>query len=125
MDENTIMLNREIGLYYCLGASKDLAAICGGLDKISDYLQGDSALVVDRVSKVIMVLNKWWCRMAACNGDKVEPVTQDELDLYMDPSDTPIYTEAISRAIEEGTKRAVKIKEIPIKTKNGQSGRNQ
>lgn len=126
MDEKKIVLNgRKIGLYYCLGASRELSALAGGLEQIGDYLKGDSATVMDRCAKVIQILNKWWCKAAACNGDKVEPVTWDELDIYLDPAEMPDYMAAVVQAIEDGTKRTVKTKPVSTKAKNVASGRKQ
>lgn len=126
MDDKKLILNdREIGLYYCLGAARELAELCGGLEKISDYLNGDAAEVMGRAARVILILNKWWCKAAACNGTKVEPITVEELDLYMDPAGMVDYMGAVAQAIEQGTKRTVKTKPIPVKQKNVTSGRKQ
>ena len=126
MDEKKLILNnREVGLYYCLGAARELAELCGGLEKISDYLNGDAAEVMSRAARVILILNKWWCKAAACNGTQVEPITAEELDLYMDPAGMVDYMGAVAQAIEQGTKRTVKTKPIPVKQKNVTSGRKQ
>lgn len=126
MDEKKLILNdREIGLYYCLGASRELAALTGGLENAKEYLNGNSTEIMDKTCKIILLLNKWWCKVAACNGTQVEPVTQDELDLYFDPSQMPDYVAAINEAIEKGTKRMVKTTPIPTKGKNAVSGRKR
>lgn len=123
MEENKLSFGREIGLYYCVGAARDLADVCGGLEKIGDYLQdGDGIEIIEKIKKVIIILNKWWCKASACNGDKVDPVTPDELDLYMDPNQMPDYVGVISKTIERGTRKNVKTKPIPAKGKNAPSG---
>ena len=127
MDESKkLTLNdREVGLYYCLGASRELAALTGGLEHAKEYLNGNSTEIMDKTCKIILLLNRWWCKAAACNGTQVEPITQDELDLYFDPAQMPDYVAAISEAIEKGTKRMVKTTPIPSKGKNAVSGRKR
>lgn len=114
--EHISLNGKEIGLYYCLGAAKDLAALSGGLTNLSDYLQGvDAAEIVDRIARIILVLNKWYSRLT-----KEEPVSEDDLYLYMDPNEVTEYMEHITGAISQGTKTEVKIK--AVKTKNAESG---
>ena len=126
MDEKKLILNdREIGLYYCLGASRELAALTGGLENAKEHLNGNSTEIMDKTCKIILLLNRWWCKAAACNGTQVEPVTQDELDLYFDPAQMPDYMVAINAAIENGTRRMVKTTPIPSKGKNAASGRKR
>ena len=127
MDESKkLTLNdREVGLYYCLGASRELAALTGGLENAKEYLNGNSTEIMDKTCKIILLLNRWWCKAAACNGTQVEPVTQDELDLYFDPAQMPDYMVAINAAIENGTRRMVKTTPIPSKGKNAASGRKR
>ena len=125
-ERKEIILNgQKVGLYYCLGTAKDISALCDGLEKIGDYLTSgsDGADVIDRIANVIFVLNHWYCKASACNGVKIEPVTRDFLDLYLDPNDAETYMNAINEAISNGTKQTVKIKTIP--TKNAKSGRRQ
>lgn len=114
--ERITLNGTDIGLYYCLGAAKDLAALSGGLTNLSDFLNGaDAAEVVDRVARIIMVLNKWYCKIT---GET--EIGEDFLQLYIDPNDTAEYMGHVTDAIARGTKTEVKTQ--PVKTKNAESG---
>ena len=125
MEETKITIaGKEIGLYYCIGASKDFASLAGGLDKIAVYLSsGDGADIQGKIEQVILIMNKWYCRMAACNGETAETITMEETDLFMDPNDTDVYAGAITKAIEIGARKMVKVKAVP--SKNAKSGRKR
>lgn len=111
---------KEIGLYYCLGASKEFSKLMGGLNNIKEYMTGDSAEVVDHMAKLIVILNRWYAKAAACNGEEAETIDADWLDLNMDMTEAGIYGAAIIEAINEGTHRSVEVKPVP--QKNAKSG---
>lgn len=111
---------KEIGLYYCLGAAKELSKITGGLNNIKDYMVGDASEILDKMANVIVLLNQWYAKAAACNGIKVEPVDKDWLDLYMGMSDMTECGDAIIEAMNEGTSKAIEVKPVP--SKNAKSG---
>lgn len=111
---------KEIGLYYCLGAAKEMSKLMGGLDSIKEYMTGDAAEVVDRMAKLILIMNRWYAKAAACNGEQAEAVDADWLDLHMDLTEAGVYGAAIIEAINEGTQRSVEVKPIP--QKNVKSG---
>ncbi len=114
---------REFGLYYCLGAAKEMSKLMGGLDNIKEFMTGDAAEVVDRMAKLILILNRWYVKAAACNGDEAEKADADWLDLNMDITEAGIYGAAIIEAINEGTKKSVEVKPVP--QKNVKSGEEQ
>lgn len=111
---------KEIGLYYCLGTAKELSKMTGGLNNIKEYMTGEIADVLDRMADIIVLMNKWYVKAAACNGITIEPVERDWLDLYMNVSDIVVYGDAIIEAMNEGTSKAVEVKPIP--SKNAKSG---
>lgn len=118
--------NKEVGLYYCVGAAKELAKLVGGqLDKFGDYITraGDDFEMIDRIENLIVLFNKWYCLSSAANGNKIEPIAKEELDVNMDPSSIGEYINALTEAIEIGTKPEVEVKPIP--QKNAESGREQ
>lgn len=106
---------REIGLFYCVGTTIELSRLAGGqIEKLTDYLSGDTADVLEHLVKILLILNKWYCRVT-----NDEPVTEEELLLYMDVNDVTVYIAAIQSAIEMGSKTEIKTKEI--KSKNAKS----
>lgn len=112
--------DKEIGLFYCLGAAKEVGRLSGGLDRISEYFTGDSGEVADRIAHMIAILNKWYVKAAACNGVKAEAVDMDWLDLNMNPQDIGVYADAVIAAINAGTKKEITVKPVP--QKNVKSG---
>ncbi len=113
---------KAYGLFYCLGAAKEFSKLCGKLEKIGEYVTGgeDGSDIVERIGKVLLILNRWYCKAVACNGEKAEQLTGDILEMFLYPNDVDLYMDLIETAIDRGTKTSVEVKPVP--QKNGASG---
>jgi hypothetical protein len=100
---------REIGLFYSVGATIELAELTGGeIEKINDYLNNvPSGEVVKRVVNMIEILNKWYAEDTG-----TEPVSRKKLLTLLDVSDTGDYVSTILDAINKGTKVTIETKEV-------------
>lgn len=126
MAKKIVIGEKEVGLYYCVGTAKELAKLVGGrLEKLGDFFStaSDDFEMFDRIESLIVLLNKWYCLCSAANGNKIEPITKDELDMHLDPSSMGDYVAALTEAIDIGTKHEIEVKSTP--QKNAESGREQ
>lgn len=108
---------KKLGLYYCNGSSQDLCKLSGSIEKLPEFLTGDVGVVIGRIAGVILVLNHWYVKAAACNGTKADEITMEELELFLNPNDAELYMNEIQEALTEGTKKKIEVKPVPSKKK--------
>lgn len=118
-DDKLIINDKEVGLYYCLGAAKEIGEVSGGLEHLGDWLTGPVEVTLPRAAQVILILNHWYVTLARSKGIEVEPVTADDLMVGMDPNKGNDYLAWIQQALTEGTKKTVKVKPVPQKKIKG------
>lgn len=101
--------DREIGLFYSVGAAIDIADLMGGeIEKLGEYLQNiPSGEIVKRTVNLVEILNRWYAEET-----ETEPITRKKIMNLLDVNDMEVYINAILDAIGKGTKVSIETKEV-------------
>lgn len=116
--------NEEYELVLTTRATKEISKRYGGLDALGDQLMqaDDVATALDEIVWLITLLaNQGRMRFNLANPKEQKPLlTEEAVEILTNPADFVEYKEAITLAMNKGTKRNVESESEPQKNAQGE-----